>query len=158
MVPFHSSQLIGNGKHIQGNLVLRSQHLNLSCHHVVGANKDKESFGLPKCGLLTKRQYCTGLSIHWCLLLNYPSGRKWLLYTVALVALTLGYDNNLDTYWNLFEEEFKPKENKTTSTLDLWIKSKQNSTSLNEWITKVYNMVELCNYPADRDSIKNRII
>ena len=61
--------------------------LNPSCHHVVGANKDKGSFGLPKCGLLTKCQYCTRLCILWCLLVNCPSGGKWLLYTVAL---TLG--------------------------------------------------------------------
>ena len=66
--------------------------------------------------------------------------------------------HNLDTYWNLLEEEFKPKENKIILILDLWTKLKQNSTSLNEWIMKVYNIVELCNYPADRDSIKNRII
>ena len=33
--------LIGNGKHIQGNLELRSQSLNPSCHHAVGADKDK---------------------------------------------------------------------------------------------------------------------
>ena len=52
---------------------------------------------------------------------------------------------NLDTYWNLLKEEFKPKENKIILILDLWTKLKQNSTSLDEWIMKLYNMVELCN-------------
>ena len=59
---------------------------------------------------------------------------------------TIPSGHNLDTYWNLLEEEFKPKENKIILILDLWSKSKQNSTSLNKWSTKVYNMVELCNY------------
>ena len=60
------------------------------CVNCRGANKDKESFGLPKRGLLTKCQYCTGMCILWCLLVNCSSGGKWLLYTVALVALTFG--------------------------------------------------------------------
>ena len=34
--------------------------------------------------------YVSGVS----LILKCLSGRKWLLYTVALVALTLGYDRN----------------------------------------------------------------
>ena len=63
--------------------------------HCGGGLKTK-SFSLPKRGLLTKCQYCTGLCNRWCLLLNQcPSGGKWLLYTVALVALTLGYDIHL---------------------------------------------------------------
>ena len=68
-----------------------SVSLNLSCHHVVGANKDRVLW--LECGLLTKCQYCTGMCIYWCLLLNCPSGRKWLLYTVALWPWPLGYDS-----------------------------------------------------------------
>ena len=56
-----------------------------------GQIKKAKSFKFAWCGLLSKHQ-STGLCIHWCLLLNCPSGGKWLLYTVALVALTLGYD------------------------------------------------------------------
>ena len=59
------------------------------------------------------------------------------------------------TYWNLLENEFRPKANKIISVLDLWTNSKQNSMDLNEWITKVYNQVELCNYRANS---KDRII
>ena len=57
-----------------------------------GANKDKESFGLPSVVYSTKCQYCTGMCIHLCLLLNCPSGGKWLLYTVALWPWPSGYD------------------------------------------------------------------
>ena len=64
----------------------------LQCLPVVGANKDKASFRLPKRGLLTKCQYCTRLCILWFLLVNCPSGGKWLLYIGALVALSSGYD------------------------------------------------------------------
>ena len=47
------------------------------------------------------------------------------------------------TYRNLLENEFRPKANKIISVLDLWTNSKQNSMDLNEWITKVYNQVEI---------------
>ena len=62
--------------------------------------------------------------------------------------------HKLATYWTLLEELFKPKANKIISIIDLWTKFKQNSQGLTEWITKVYNMVEDCDYG---DS-KNRII
>ena len=54
----------------------------------------------------------------------------------------------LGTYLT-FLENFKPKAIKITATIDWWTKSKQNSTSLNEWITKVYNIVEFCKNPTD---------
>ena len=66
--------------------------------------------------------------------------------------------NNIDTYWTLLEEEFKLKANKIISIIELWNKSKQGSTSLNEWITHVYNMVDQCKYADDRENITDRII
>ena len=65
---------------------------------------------------------------------------------------------NIDTYWTLLEDEFKPKANKIISIIELWNKSKQGSASLNEWITCVYNMVDQCKYADDRDNITDRII
>ena len=59
------------------------------------------------------------------------------------------------TYWNLLENEFRPKANKIISVLNLWTNLKQNSMDLNEWITNIYNQVELCNYRTDS---KDRII
>ena len=84
-----------------------------------------------------------------------PLIRKWentgeLIYTGADPN---GYKTK--TYWNLLENEFRHKANKNISVLELWTNSKQNSMDLNEWITKVYNQVELCNYRADS---KDRII
>ena len=64
--------------------------------------------------------------------------------------------NNINTYWTLLEEEFKPKANKIISIIELWNKSKQGSASFNEWITHVYNMVDQCKYVDDRDNITDR--
>ena len=50
----------------------------------------------------------------------------------------------MDNFWKLLDEEFKPKGNKILSVIELWTRYKQNSLSLNEWITKVYNLVEIC--------------
>ena len=67
--------------------------------------------------------------------------------------------HNLNTYWELLEEEFKPKANKIISIIELWGKnSNQGSTPLNEWITKVYNMVELCDYEASKERIIRDIL
>ena len=65
---------------------------------------------------------------------------------------------NIDTYWTLLEDEFKPKANKIISIIELWNKSKQGSASLNEWIPRVYNMVDQCKYANDRDNFTDRII
>ena len=59
----------------------------------------------------------------------------------------------LETYWNLLEEEFKPKGNKLISIIELWTRSKQGSKTLNEWLTYVYNLVEACNYGDSSDRI-----
>ena len=63
--------------------------------------------------------------------------------------------HKLDTYWTLLEEEFKPRANRILSVIDLWTNSKQGQLGLSEWITKVYNQVELCHYNA---ASKDRII
>ena len=63
--------------------------------------------------------------------------------------------HDLDTYWTLLEEEFKPRANRIISVIDLWTNSKQGSLGLSEWITKVFNQVELCHYDA---TSKDRII
>ena len=61
----------------------------------------------------------------------------------------------LETFWNLLDEELKPKGNKLLSVIELWTRSKQGSKSLNEWLTYVHNLAELCDYPA---ASKERII
>ena len=61
----------------------------------------------------------------------------------------------IQTYWDLLEEELKPKGNKILSILELLSdRSKQGSKPLNEWLSYVFNLVEVCGYG---DS-KNRII
>ena len=54
----------------------------------------------------------------------------------------------LETFWKLLDEELKPKGNKLLSVIELWTRSKQGSKSLNEWLTHVHNLAELCDYPA----------
>ena len=61
----------------------------------------------------------------------------------------------IQTYWDLLEDELKPKGNKILSILELLSdRSKQGSKPLNEWLSYVFNLVEVCGYG---DS-KNRII
>ena len=79
-----------------------------------------------------------------------PLVEKWestgkLDYSNAEEApLSSGFQ--IQTYWDLLEEEFKPKGNKLISIIELWTRSKQGSKALNEWLTYVYNLVEACNY------------
>ena len=62
-------------------------------------------------------------------------------------ALSSGY--KLQTYWDLLDEEFKPKGNKLLSIIELWTRSKQGDKPLNQWLTQVYNLVNICKYPED---------
>ena len=86
-----------------------------------------------------------------------PLVEKWestgkLDYSNAEEApLSSGFQ--VQTYWNLLEEEFKPKGNKLISIIELWTRSKQGSKTLNEWLTYVYNLVEACNYGDSTDRI-----
>ena len=66
-------------------------------------------------------------------------------------TLSSGY--RVQTYWDLLEEEFKPKGNKLISIIELWTRSKQGNKTLNEWLTYVYNLVEACNYGDSTDRI-----
>ena len=86
-----------------------------------------------------------------------PLVEKWestgkLDYSNAEEApLSSGFQ--IQTYWDLLEEEFKPKGNKLISIIELWTRSKQSSKTLNEWLTYVYNLVEACNYGDSTDRI-----
>ena len=61
--------------------------------------------------------------------------------------LSSGY--RVQTYWDLLDEEFKPKGNKLLSIIELWTRSKQGDKPLNQWLTQVYNLVSICKYPED---------
>ena len=61
--------------------------------------------------------------------------------------LLSGY--RIQTYWDLLDEEFKPKSNKLLSIIELWTRSKQGDKPLNQWLTQVYNLVNICKYPED---------
>ena len=61
--------------------------------------------------------------------------------------LSSGY--KLQTYWDLLDEEFKPKGNKLLSIIELWTHSKQGDKALNQWLTHMYNLVNICKYPED---------
>ena len=61
--------------------------------------------------------------------------------------LLSGY--KVQTYWDVLDEEFKPKGNKLLSIIELWTRSKQGNKPLNQWLTQVYNLVNICKYPED---------
>ena len=61
--------------------------------------------------------------------------------------LSSGY--KVQTYWDLLDEEFEPKGNKLLSIIELWTRSKQGDKPLNQWLTQVYNLVNICKYPED---------
>ena len=50
---------------------------------------------------------------------------------------------------DLLDEEFIPKGNKLLSIIELWTHSKQGDKPLNQWLTQVYNLVNICKYPED---------
>ena len=62
-------------------------------------------------------------------------------------TLSSGY--KIQTYWDLLDEEFKPKGNKLLSIIESWTRSKQGDKPLNQWLTQVYNLVNICKYPED---------
>ena len=61
--------------------------------------------------------------------------------------LSSGY--RVQTYWDILDEEFKPQGNKLLSIIELWTRSKQGDKPLNQWLTHVYNLVNVCKYPGD---------
>ena len=75
----------------------------------------------------------------------------------ARVPLSNGFI--IQTFWDLLEEELKPKGNKLISILELLSdKSKQGSKPLNDWLSYVYNLVETCNYGVSKDRIIRDIL
>ena len=72
------------------------------------------------------------------------------------IPLLSGYI--LQNYWDLLEAEFRPKGNKLLSVIDLWTQSKQGSKTLNEWLTYVYNLVELCDYGNSSERIIRNVL
>ena len=61
----------------------------------------------------------------------------------------------MDSFWDLLEIELKPKGNKILSVIELWTCSRQSDKPLNEWLTSIYNLVEVCDYLEDS---KDKII
>ena len=64
----------------------------------------------------------------------------------------------LKNYWDFLEAELKPKGNKLLSVIELWTQSKQASRTLNEWLTYVYNLVEMCDYGDTKDRIVRDVL
>ena len=65
----------------------------------------------------------------------------------------------IQTYWDLLEEELKPKGNKILSILELLSdRSKQGSKPLNEWLSYVFNLVEVCGYGDSKKRIIRDIL
>ena len=66
----------------------------------------------------------------------------------------------LQIFWDLLEIELKPKGNKLLSVIELWTCSKQSDKPLNEWLTSIYNLVEVCGYREDSEDriIRNALI
>ena len=83
------------------------------------------------------------------------TGRISFEHAEAAEGIEISNGYKLETFWNLLDEELKPKGNKLLSVIELWTRSKQGSKSLNEWLTYVHNLAELCDYPA---ASKERII
>ena len=61
--------------------------------------------------------------------------------------LSSGY--KLQAYCDLLHEEFKHKGNKLLSIIELWTHSKQGDKTLNEWLTYIHNLVNVCKYPEN---------
>ena len=78
-----------------------------------------------------------------------PLIRKWentgqisFKHAKAAEGREISNGYKLETFWNLIDEELKPKGNKLLSVIELWTWSKQGSKSLNEWLTYVHNLAE----------------
>ena len=77
------------------------------------------------------------------------SNAKETLATEGGRRRTLSSGYKIQTYWDLLDEEFKPKANNFLSIIELWTRSKQGDKPLNQWLTQVYNLVNICKYPED---------
>ena len=63
----------------------------------------------------------------------------------------------LQIFWNLLDGELKPKWNEILSVIELWTHS-QGSKTLSEWLTYVYNLVEICDYGYSKDTIIRAVL
>ena len=79
--------------------------------------------------------------------LDYSNAKETPATEGGRRTLSSGY--KVQTYWDLLDEEFKPKGNKLLSIIELWTRSKQGDKPLNLWLTQVYNLVNICKYPED---------
>ena len=91
---------------------------------------------------------------------SYPIVRKWTAENKLDFTRRIAADGNPvssgflpETYFTLLEAEFKPKANRIISIIHLWTQVKQGNAELNEWISRIINLVEECGYTE-----KNRII
>ena len=91
---------------------------------------------------------------------SYPIVRKWTAENKLDFTRRVAEGENPvssgflpETYFELLEAEFKPKANRIISIIHLWTQVKQGNAELNEWITRIINLVEECGYTD-----KNRII
>ena len=58
----------------------------------------------------------------------------------------------MDTWWDLLEEEFKPKGNRIISIIEWYSpKTRQGSRNLNDWLTHMYNLADACDYKDSKD-------
>ena len=69
-----------------------------------------------------------------------PLIRKWentgqisFKHAKAAKGCEISNGYKLETFWNLLDEELKPKGNKLLSVIEFWTRSKQGSKSLNKW-------------------------
>ena len=72
-------------------------------------------------------------------------------------AISSGY--KLETWWDLLEEELKPKGNRIISILEWYSpKARQGSRNLNEWLTHVYNLADACDFKDSKDRMIRDIL
>ena len=81
-----------------------------------------------------------------------------VVYREFLWPISISNGFILQIFWNLLDGELKPKCNKILSVIELWTHCKQGSKTLSEWLTYVYNLVEICDYAYSKDTIIRDVI
>ena len=69
---------------------------------------------------------------YWMGTEGLPLIKKWENTGKLTYEGDVATSKNINTYWTLLKDEFKPKANKIISIIELWNKSKQGSASLNK--------------------------
>ena len=75
-----------------------------------------------------------------------------VVYREFLWPISISNGFSLQIFWNLLDGKLKPKCNEILSVIELWTHS-QGSKTLSEWLTYVYNLVEICDYGYSKDTI-----